>query len=200
KGLVDNCNVWCPDGQDYVNIYYPNGTICKYDESHNGTCIEYAEGKTGCLKHEIGSDRNHGQISTKSKTKEDIGKALVLALAIVACIVAVLVTARRLGIRDQDANGGIERLVTNVTTLQHHIPSGSSGVGVSVDRGRIGAPAKGAERRAYGAREKSGETAHRSVASGPQSISKSTPDGDFSSYSAHPEPDTRTTPSAISRS
>uniref|UniRef100_A0A131YF86 Basic tail secreted protein n=1 Tax=Rhipicephalus appendiculatus TaxID=34631 RepID=A0A131YF86_RHIAP len=74
KGLVDNCNVWCPDGQDYVNIYYPNGTICKYDESHNGTCIEYAEGKTGCLKHEIGSDRNHGQISTKSKTKEDIGK------------------------------------------------------------------------------------------------------------------------------
>ncbi|KAL1484048.1 hypothetical protein MTO96_032799, partial [Rhipicephalus appendiculatus] len=120
-------------------------------------------------------------------------KALVLALAIVACIVAFLVTARRLRIRDQDASGGIERLVghvTNVTTLQHHIPSSSSGEGVSVDRGRIGAPAEGAERRAYGAREKPRETTHRSVASGPPSISESTPNGDFSSYSAHPDPDT----------
>ncbi|KAL1486717.1 hypothetical protein MTO96_031284 [Rhipicephalus appendiculatus] len=120
-------------------------------------------------------------------------KALISALAIVACVIAFLVTARRLGIRDKDAGGGTERLVvpvTDMTTQRHHPPSSSSGEGGSVDRGRIGAPEKGAERRAFGAREKDGEITHRSVAPGPQSISDSARNGDFSPASHHPDPDT----------
>ncbi|KAL1455852.1 hypothetical protein MTO96_027731 [Rhipicephalus appendiculatus] len=106
---------------------------------------------------------------------------------------AFLVTTRSLGIRYKDAGGRIERPLvplTNMTTPRHHLSSSSSGEGGSADRGRIGAPAKGAERRAYGAREKPGEITHHSVASGPQSISESTRNSDFSSYSAYADPDT----------
>ncbi|KAH8009749.1 hypothetical protein HPB51_019064 [Rhipicephalus microplus] len=120
-------------------------------------------------------------------------KVLMSALAIVACVMAFLVTSRGLGISDKHAGGGIERLtapVTNVTAPGLHLSPGSSGEGGPVHHGSIGGPAKGAKRRANVEREKTGEITHRFVNTRPQSILESTQNGDFSSYSAHPDLDT----------
>ncbi|KAL3190411.1 hypothetical protein MRX96_019339 [Rhipicephalus microplus] len=84
-------------------------------------------------------------------------KVLISALAIVTCVMAFLVTSRVLGISDKYAGGGIERLtapVTNLTAPGLHLSPGSSGEGDPVYRGKIGATAKGAKRRANVEREK----------------------------------------------